>query len=223
MNKLLSIRELQKSKWPGLLQQTFGDNLVSAFLHGECLMEGFDALRSPWTISCILKESRAAEISAVRGLSKQAHNENIMFRHFFTPSEIVKTLDEFPLDYLHIANKSIALCGIQPFAGFIPQKDSLRRQCFRELTGASFLLRQQLANAEKAKDIVRICSETAKSVLPLLYGAYFLKTGNYPENHKQVYDMFPQLNGVPNGGNAESIEKASARFAEALDEIINGI
>ena len=53
MNKLLNIKELQESKWPSLLQEAFGENLVSAFLHGDCLMEGFDALKSPWYCQCV--------------------------------------------------------------------------------------------------------------------------------------------------------------------------
>lgn len=220
MNKLLSIKELQESKWPNLLQKAFGENLVSAFLHGECLMEGFDALRSPWCISFILKECGTAEINAARELSKQAHNENILFRHFFCPAEIVKTLDVFPLEYLHIANKSVALCGIQPLSGFAPQQEPLRNQCLRELIGAQLLLRQKLANEKAGKGLARICKETAESILPILYGLYFLKNGTYPESHKQVYDKFP---AIVFDSSCADLEKASAQFAKALDEIIKDI
>ena len=62
MKKNLSIVELQRSKWPGMLQQALGDNLISAFIHGDCLVEGFNALESPWTVSFILRDNSTASI-----------------------------------------------------------------------------------------------------------------------------------------------------------------
>ena len=202
MKKMLNIQELQNSEWPKRLQEAFGDNLISAFLHGNCLMEGFDALRSPWTVSFILKKNGPAEITAIQDLSKLAQRENIKFCYFFSPVEIATSLDTFPLEYLHISNRNVVLCGIQPLAGYIPDNGAFRLQCERELRGALIHLRQDAANAKlftrettteysKAAEIFKHDANLA--MLPTLYGVYFLKTGNYPEKHQDVFDMYPNL------------------------------
>lgn len=193
MNKLLNIPEIQKSKWPSLLQETFGENLVSAFLHGNCLMEGFDALQSPWTVSLILKDNSHETIARTRDLMKQAHKENIQFCYFFSPAEIVKSLDTFPLEYLHIANKSVALCGIQPLAGFVPEQAKLRLQCERELRGILVHLRENFVNTKSGKPLQKMFASAVNEALPVLYGVYFLETGTYPENHGQVFERYPEL------------------------------
>ena len=111
MNKLLNIDELKASAWPSLLEQAFGENLISAFLHGNCLMEGFDALHLPWTVSFILKDNSPAEIEKLHPLVKRARKENIRFGYFFSPKEIVSALDTFPLEFLHIALCLFFLCA----------------------------------------------------------------------------------------------------------------
>ena len=95
MKKNLSIVELQRSKWPGMLQQALGDNLISAFIHGDCLVEGFNALENPWTVSFILRDNSTASIKPLQGLLNEAKKENIEFRYFFIwwilPSRRCKT------------------------------------------------------------------------------------------------------------------------------------
>ena len=193
MNKLLNIKELQESKWPSLLQEAFGENLVSAFLHGDCLMEGFDALKSPWTASFILKDNSPAQIANIQPLIKQAKKENIMFCYFFNPTEIARSLDTFPLEYLHIANRNAPLCGIQPLAGYIPQRECLRLQCERELRGILVHLRKEFVNAPSGRAKDEFFRSLQEDTFPILYGVYYLETGSYPENHKQILERYPSL------------------------------
>ena len=114
MKRLLSVSEIEKSEWPEIFQKTFGDKLVSAFLHGECLKEGFDALKSPWKVSFILKDNSPETIAKLDPFLKKASRENIAFCKFYTPAEITGSPDTTPQEFLHIANGSIPLCGIKP-------------------------------------------------------------------------------------------------------------
>lgn len=193
MNKLLNTNEIKASRWPALLEETFGENLVSAFLHGNCLMEGFDALQAPWTVSLILKDNSPEQISKVQALTRTAAKENIAFCYFFSPAEIIKSLDTFPLEYLHIANRNVPLCGIQPLAGFEPRREHLRLQCERELRGILTHLRQEFANTKPGKELDKFYKGAKEEALPVLYGVYYLETGNYPDKHEQVFNQHPEL------------------------------
>ena len=195
MKKLLSVSEIQKSRWPEIFQKAFGDNLVSAFLHGKCLMEGFDALDSPWTVSFILKDNSPESIAKLDPFTKAAARENIRFEKFFSPAEIVGTLDSNPLEFLHIANRSVPLCGIQPLASFTPKPSALKAQCERELRELLDRMQAKLANAPKGKSIDKLWKAFRDDSMPVLYGVYFLETGAYPESHAQVLERYADLNG----------------------------
>ena len=182
MKKLLSVSEIEKSPWPGIFRDTFGDNLVSAFLSGKCLMEGFDALASPWTVNFILKDNSPEEIAKLGAYEKRAARENLQFAHFYSPAEIVQTLDTTPLEYLHIANRNVPLCGIKPLAGFEPHPDKLAAQCRHEIDKAL----EQLHSDSKVP-----FAKALNDILPLLYGVYYLETKNYPENHGVVLKRYP--------------------------------
>ena len=174
MKKLLSVSEIEKSQWPEIFKNTFGDNLVSAFISGKCLMEGFDALKSPWTINFILKDNSPAEIEKLAPFMKRASRENLEFVNFYSPAEIIHSLDKSPLEYVHIANRNVALCGIKPLTGFSPHPEKLAAQCEREIRKTLDQLRSNLEEASEQKTPVKHGSASfAKildEVLPLLYG-----------------------------------------------------
>ena len=195
MKKLLSVSEIEKSQWPEIFKNTFGDNLVSAFISGKCLMEGFDALKSPWTINFILKDNSSAEIEKLAPFMKRASKENLEFVNFYSPAEIIHSLDKSPLEYVHIANRNVALCGIKPLTGFSPHPEKLAAQCEREIRKTLDQLRSNLEEASEQKTPVKHGSASfAKildEVLPLLYGIYYLETENYPENNGVVLEHYP--------------------------------
>lgn len=188
MKKLLSVREVENSQWPKIFEDTFGDNLISAFVSGKCLMEGFDALAKPWTVNFILKDISPEEVAKIHVHDKRARRDNIEFGHFYSPAEIVRTLDTNALEYLHIANRNAPLCGIKPLDGFEPRKDALKSECEHKLR--NILEQLQKGPAKKVSQ-----KETFEEILFILYGMSFIQTGTYPETHQQVLDLFPSLSG----------------------------
>lgn len=118
--------ELQNSNWADHLKAALGDNLISAFVHGDCLMEGFNAMEKPWTISFILRDNSSQSLEPLRKLLPKAKKENLEFRYFFTVKEIQTSEDVFPLEFLHIANRNTVLAGQQPLPGYVPNLEALR-------------------------------------------------------------------------------------------------
>lgn len=190
MNKILSIQELQESKWPARIQEATGENLVSAFVHGECLEEGFSALTSPWIVSLILKDNSAKALAALQPMIGEVQKTNIQFRYFFCPAEIVKNLETFPLEFLHIASKNVPLCGVQPLAGFTPNAQALQQECRREIQGISVRLRQSLATEKPGKALHKAIDEYREESIFALEGLYYLQKGKLPENRNELYSLF---------------------------------
>lgn len=210
MKKLLSIQELQNSLWPKRIADTLGSNLLSAFAHGDCLMEGFSPFVAPWNVSFILKEVSPEIQTALHNLAKDAAKENIHFKYYFTLKEILELNDSFPLEFLHIANRNEVLCGQQPLAGFHPESGALALQCKQELQGIKLHWREAQLLAKNAKAMQATTEQLTQTLLPVLYGIFYLQTGNYPENKQQVTDAYLQKTFL------ENIEEGLNKLAEKL-------
>ena len=214
MKKILSIQELSQSKWPGTIAQAFGDNLVSAFLFGDCLEEGFSALESPWTVGVILKNANPDKITKWAPLGSAALRENLVVSHFWSSAEILNSLEDFPLEYLEISSRNVTLCGITPLEGFVPKKDALAKQCLREWWGFIFHRRASLAECISEKSKTQIAGTALRELTPLLNGIFYATFGKYPESRRQVLEAFPQL------GTSEN-PKPLAALLQAVQELMD--
>ena len=223
MKKILSVAELQNSEWPKLFKEALGDNLVSAFVHGDCLMEGFSALESPWTISFILKSNSVEDLVPLQKLTQKAKYDNIQFNHVFSRFEIKTSQDVFPLEFLHIKSKNVTLCGEAPLADFSPNLAELRMECERELRGLLVHLRRAFLYIKEDRNPQGIFVRSTPMLLPLLYGVYFLATGNYPESHEQVYSMFPDVR-IPEMSKDNNVVLSNVnKYIEAVTTIVNQV
>ena len=223
MRKILSVAEFQNSEWPKLFEEALGDNLVSAFIHGDCLMEGFSALESPWTVSFILKSNSVEDMLPLQKLTQKAKYDNIQFNHVFSRFEIKSSQDVFPLEFLHIKSKNVTLCGETPLADFSPNLAELRIECERELRGLLVHLRQFFLYLKEYRNPHEIYVRSTITLLPLLYGVYYLATGNYPENHEQVYEMFPDVR-IPEMSKDNSVVLNNVnKYIEAVTTIVNQV
>lgn len=196
MKKLLNIQEIKQSPWPSRFTEVFGENLVSAFLYGDCLEEGFSALEAHWTVAFILKDASAAEVSKLKSWSEKAKREGLEFAYIFSSTEILTSLETFPLEFLEMSRRNQVLCGISPLEGFTPNREALAAQCLREWK--AFLFHKRLDAKPKAEEYLQELS-------PLLSGLYYLKIGTYPESRLQVQSVFPELKSAEN--RLESLQK----------------
>lgn len=221
MKKNLSIVELQKSKWPEKLQQALGDNLISAFIHGDGLMEGFNALESPWSISFILRDNTSASLDPLQQLLKDARKENIEFRFFFTLKEIQTSEDVFPLEFLHIANRNAPLAGAIPLPHYEPNLECLRLECERELRGLLIHLREAYLYLQQERNPLGFFVRANATLLPLMYGVYYLKHNCYPESHQQIYNEYPSLKMPSSSRNEKLFLENVNNYIATVTEIVN--
>ena len=184
MKKILSVQEIRQSVWPNRFSEIFGNNLVSAFLYGDCLEEGFSALEAPWTVAFILKNVETEDLQKLISWKEKARREGLEFTYVFSSAEILSNLESFPLEFLEMAHRNQVLCGIAPLEGFSPKREALAAQCLREWK--AFLFHRRLDAKPKADEYLRELS-------PLLSGIYYLKLGKYPESMQQIVDTFPEL------------------------------
>jgi hypothetical protein len=154
-------------------------------------------------------------------LTAKAKHENIVFNHVFSRFEIKTSQDVFPLEFLHIKSKNVTLCGETPLADFSPNLAELRMECERELRGLLVHLRRAFLYLKEDRNPHGIYVRSATTLLPLLYGVYYLSTGKYPESHEQVYEMFPGVR-IPEMSKDNDVIVANInKYIEAVTAIVN--
>ena len=198
MKKNLSIVELQRSKWPGMLTQALGDNLISAFIHGDGLVEGFNALETPWTVSFILRDNSTASIKALQNLLHDAKKENIEFRYFFTP-----------------------LAGAKPLPNYEPNLECLRLECERELRGLLIHLREAFLYIQQSRNPLGFFARANATLLPIMYGVHYLNHRTYPENHQQIFNEYPSLKAPISSRNEKAFLDSINNYIATVTDIVN--
>lgn len=222
MKKILSILELKNSKWPTKLQETLKGNLISAFVHGDALVEGFNALENPWTISFILRDNSTENLTPLLGLLKEAKKENIQFKYFFTLKEIQTSEDVFPLEFLHIANRNEEISGSKPLPNYEPNLECLRLECERELRGILIHLRKSFMMLSQEKHPLTFFTKANGAMLPILYGVYYLVYKEYPKNHQTIFSEFPELT-PPQTKDKTLIYNYINNYINAVTKIVNQV
>ncbi len=221
MKKQLSISEIQSSEWPKLLKDTLGDNLVSAFLQGDCLMEGHDAINAPWTISFILKDNSIEKLKKLQELLPKAQKANMEFLYFFTQEEINASGDVFPLEYLHLVNRNQVIVGEQPLSNFTPDMNNLRLECERELRGLMIHLRQAYIYIKEDRNPLAFFVRANATMLPVMYGVHYLLNKTYPNSHEEIYSKYPALRAPQSFKDKELFLKNVKLYIETVTKIIN--
>lgn len=221
MKKNLSILELKNSNWPEQLKTVLGDNLISAFVHGDCLMEGFNAMEKPWTISFILRDNSNQSLEVIQKILPKIKKDNLEFRYFFTLKEIQTSEDVYPLEFLHIASRNEVLAGQSPLPGYTPNREKLRLECERELRGFLIRLRQAFIYLKEERNPLGFFVRANETMLPIMYGVYFLLHGIYPNCHQQVFDEFPALKTPASSRDEKMFMKSVNSYISTITEIVN--
>lgn len=221
MKKNLSIIELQNSSWPQAIKEALGDNLISAFVHGDCLVEGFNAMKTPWTLSFILQDNSSEKIAPLQKLLAKAKKENIEFRYYFTLKEIQTSEDVFPLEFLHIANRNAVIVGQPPLPNYEPSKECLRLECERELRGLLIHLRRAFVYLNEDRNPLGFFVRASSTMLPIMYGVYYLLHHVYPESHQQIFSDYPALQTPISSKNQALFLESVNNYIATVTKIVN--
>ena len=170
-----------------------------------------------------MKSNSVEDLLPLQKLTAKAKRENIEFNHVFTRYEIKTSQDVFPLEFLHIKSRNVTICGEAPLTDFYPNLAELRMECERELRGLLVHLHQFFLYLKEYRNPHEIYVRSTITLLPLLYGVYYLSTGKYPENHEQVYEMFPGVR-IPNMTKDNDVIVANInKYIEAVTAIVNQV
>lgn len=220
MKKVMTLQDIVQSSWGKRFSESFGENLLSAFLHGNCLYEGFDALHESWQISFVLKRAKPSDLAALSKWNKDLKRDCIRAGYFFTEDFLQSKQNDYPLEFLHISQKNVPLFGNSPLQGFVPDNEALKAECKRELENRKLHLIREFTRIQAGLSPMDFFIEAFSEIIPVLYGIYFLRKNTYPQNRDAVFQEFPEFRiQEPALQHSQNIERADAYF-DALESRI---
>ena len=223
MKKILTLQDIVNSSWGERFHEAFGENLTAAFLHGNCLYEGFDALHESWQVSLILKSTSPNILQNAHKLSREMFKDNLKFGYFFSEDFLLKNQTEYPLEFLHISHKNAPLFGNAPLTGDIPNPEALRKACKRELENRKLHLLREFTRIQAGISPMDFFIESYEEIFPILYGAAYLQNGTYPKSRAEITQAFPAFEVLePALDYKQNVERAENLFA-AIDQLIQSL
>lgn len=193
MKKCLTLQEITASSWGERFHEIFSNNLICAFLHGNCLYEGFDALHESWQVSFILRKTDVGELSSLRALKRKMDADNLKFGFFLSEKFLADGRMDYPLEFLHISKRNAPLFGEPPLTDFVPDDAALRMECKWELRSRRLHLLREWTRIQSGISPMDFFIELNSEVLPILYGIHFLKKNAFPANREELLHDFPDF------------------------------
>jgi len=223
MKRILTLQDIMNSSWGERFHEAFGENLKAAFLHGNCLYEGFDALHESWQVSLVCKSTRPNDLQNAHKISREMAKDNLKFGYFFSENFLMSKQNDYPLEFLHISQKNVPLFGEAPLAGFTPNAEALRAECKRELENRKLQLLREFSRIQAGISPMDFFIEAYEEIFPILYGAFYLKQQAYPQTRSEITQAFPAFEvQEPALDYKQNVERAN-NFFTAIDQLIQSL
>lgn len=162
----------------------------SIILYGSAAGPDFIEGKSNINILLIVKDTDISLFTPVLSLFENYAKKRLVPPLIFTPEEIKKSADVFPVEFLDIKENHILLSGKDLFVGLDIPIGHLRLQCESELKGKIIRLRQIfLERGCNPEEIEKMISMTFSSFIPIFKNLIRLKNKIPPQDKEGIINM----------------------------------
>ena len=124
---------------------------------------------------------------------------------------------------MHIANRNVAIAGAKPLPNYQPNVECLRLECERELRGLLIHLREAYIYLQQERNPLGFFARANATLLPIMYGVYYLIHQIYPENHQQIFNAYPALKAPLSSRNERAFIESINSYIATVTEIVNQV
>jgi hypothetical protein len=151
-------------QWIEHVRSALGHEFLAAYLTGSVLLQGFDLKHSRVNILVVARRLGLDVLDALRDAIPATRTPPHFDPLFLTRTQIDKSLDAFPVEWLDIQERHLRIEGEDIFTALQVPRAFLRLQCEHELRGKHILIRQAyLAASHRPAELGRILGSTASS------------------------------------------------------------
>lgn len=183
--------------WLEPVRQALGPDFLAAYLTGSVLTQGFEPRTSRVNILVVARALGGDMLEALAQAIPVPKSPPRFDPLFMTQSNIEKSLDTFPIEWLEIQERHLRLEGDDVIATLEVPRTYLRLQCEHELRGKFIQMRQAfLAHHDDAAKLERLLANAASGFAALFRTLLRLRGETVPANSAQVIERVSDVFGL---------------------------
>jgi hypothetical protein len=178
-------------------RRVVGDRLSSATLYGSAASGEFRAGHSDVNVAFIFTTLGAPELERLRGVHAAWEGRRIVRPLLLSAASLEQSRDTFPLEYLLIRERHVAIYGPDPFASIAVDRSALRSQVERVLRAQELgLAVSYVSLASTPAGAKRWAAQAASALAASASGLLYLSEGKVPPTRKETAERCAKRFGV---------------------------
>lgn len=162
-------------------------NLKSITLYGSAAGEDYIPKRSNINLILIFEHIPFSVLKSSLKLIASGRKKKVLAPLFLTEEHILSSCDTFPIEFLEIQEKHVALYGEDIFQKLKIEQSNLRLQCEQEIKGKLIRIRQSYLEMGLAKkQLEQLLCFSLTSLTPVFRSIIRLKGGLPPRSREKV-------------------------------------
>jgi len=187
--------------WLEPVRSALGPEFLAAYLTGSVLTQGFDPKRSRINVLVVSRSLQGQVLDALARSISDRKTSPKFDPLFLTGTQIEKSLDAFPIEWLDIQERHLRVEGEDLFETLEVPQTFLRLQCEHELRGKHIQLRQAyLANFARPAELGKVLKGSASSFATLFRTLLRLRGETPPADNARVIERVAELFGLDTQG-----------------------
>jgi predicted nucleotidyltransferase len=168
-------------------RRVIGDRLSSATLYGSAATGEFRHAHSDVNIAFIFTVLGAHELEVIRQAHREWEKRRVIRPLLLSEASLDQSRDTFPLEYLLIRERHVALHGPDPFASIAVDRGALRSQVERVLRAQELgLAVSYVSFASTPAGARRWAAEAGSALAASASGLLYLIEGTVPVTRKET-------------------------------------
>ncbi len=168
-------------------QGIFGADLISIILYGSGAGQDYIAGKSDLNFLIALTDQGIARLDPVLEIAARWQKRNVAIPLFMTCSDIMGSLDAYPIEFLNMKRQYVLVSGRDVLAELAFDPCHIRLQLERELRGKLIHLRSgYLATEGSPKKIRELIGLSLTAFVSLFSALLYLKNVDIPHGKREV-------------------------------------
>ena len=178
------------------LKGAYGEGLQSVILYGSGARGGYVPGKSDINLLIVLAADTAGDLEKIQPAIPRWRKRAVATPLFMTKTFIVASLDVYPIEFLNMKRHYLVVHGEDVLRDLAFDRDSVRRQCERELKGKLLLLRTGfLETADRAQDLKRLMAGSITAFLSIFAALLDLKGREIPGGRRELVTAVAEAYG----------------------------
>jgi len=173
------------------LATTLGEPLRSLVVYGSAARDDFDPRHSTVNLAVVAAPLGFTQVGQVAQWLTQWRAEGFAAPLLLSTTDLARSLDVFPLEFLDIQAYHRVLAGADLFTGLDLPADAVRRECEREAKGKLVRLRElYLELAGSGRELRALMLDSRKSFLMVMRGLLHIRGEGWAGSPHDVVERF---------------------------------